>query len=389
MKDLLLKGFFLSVITLSLFPCIFPSQVYADGTRTAIMKVASTAPVVEGEQKWDTILAKAKKEGTVTLYVSWTPAVRIALSKAFKERYGINLEFSPFVRADEIQVKIQTEQRAGLYLVDVIGGATAALLTALKPAGLLGPIKPLLILPEVSDPKAWRGEKLPFLDKEGLAFSMIMNVGRLVVYNSNLIKDGEITSVRDLLNPKYKGKITLNDPTVTGAGAALMAHLGHNLWGEAEATDFLKRLIKEQDVPIQTDNRMQIETVARGKYAIALGELPSVVDELTRAGAPIKVAHIKEDNRAAAANGAIGVPVKFAHPNAALIFLNWLLSKEGQSVFAVNFGNPSTRMDASTKGIMPDFIPSHNEKYFLDSAEFAAATSKWMKISKQIITETK
>ena len=352
------------------------------------MQAASAASKPEWEQKWEGLLAEAKKEGKVTLYAMWVPRVRTALAESFKKKYGITLEFSAFARAEEIAAKVQREKTAGLYNVDVIGCANAGLLVSLKPLGLLAPIKPQLFLPEVLDQKAWMGGNLPFTDKAGLAFSMIRNAARLVVFNTDQIKPGEITSVKDLLKPQYKGKITFNDPRVSGAGIALITHLGHNLWGEAETIDFLKRMIKDQEAVIQRDNRMHIESVARVKYAIALGESPSIVDEFIKAKAPIKLALTKEDNRASASNGAFGVPTKFAHPNATILFLNWLLTKEGQSVFATHFGQPSARLDADKEGLNPDIMPIAGVKYFVsDNEEFMAAQDKWLKISKQVIEE--
>lgn len=383
-------GVFIMVAGLLFGACTQPLTPTAE-VKTPAAKVTTLARKADWEQKWESVLAEAKKGGAVAIYTQWAPEVRIALTQAFKDKYGINLEFSPVARGPEIPVKVQAEQRAGLYMADVFGGANSTLLILMKPEGLLGPIKPLLILPEVLDPQAWRdegsGQRLPFTDKECLAFSMVRNVARAGVYNTDLVKEGEISSLKDVLKPQYKGKITLNDPSITGAGAALMAHLAYNLWGEAEAIDFLKRLIIDQKMVIQRDIRMHMESVARGKYAIALGETPSVVDELTKAGAPMKLLVVKEDDRGSASNGAFSVPTKFANPNATIIFVNWLLTKEGQSVFARAFGNASIRVDASTEGINPEFIPRPGVKYYLDDEEFMAATDKAMVIAKKVMDE--
>lgn len=387
MKGSLIKGLFLSMLVLAIFSAGISAQTYASNIKVAAVKSAPAAPAADWEQKWNKVLAEAKKEGKVVLYTRWTLDVRTALTRAFKNKYGLDLEFSPFARGSDLLVKLQAEQRAGLNLVDVLAMSNTDLLVSLKPHGLLGPIAPLLILPEVLNPKAWRSGQVPYTDKDGLAFSMIMNAARLVVYNKNLVQEGKITSVKDLLDPQYKGKITLNDPTVTGAGNALMAHLGHNLWGEAEASNFLRRLIKDQEATIQRDSRLQIETVARGKHAVALGEDPPNVEEFFKAGAPIKLAVVKEDNRASSATGCFGLPHKFVHPNATIVFLNWLLTKEGQSVFATSFGNASTRLDASIEGINPDFIPKFNEKYYTQDEPFMMASDKWLKLAKQIIDE--
>ncbi len=377
--------------------CLFiAAAVFAAACAPAVAPagdVKTTAPATavaaqkSWEQKWQTILTEAKKEGTVSIYGTWRPATRNALTPAFREKYGINLDFSPFSRGSEMAAKVEAEQRAGLYLVDFFGTGAPTLLTIMKPGGFLGPIEPYLILPEVLDGKAWFGGSLVFQDKERLGLSFSAMVVPTILYNTNMIKDGEITSHRDVLKPQYKGKITFNDPTVTGGGPALMAHLGENLWNEAQASDYLRRLVKEQDVVIERDNRAHIETVARGKYAIGLAPATPNAAEFMDLGAPVKYVPLKEDNRTTIASGGIGAAKKLAHPNAATVFLNWLLTKEAQTLFAVNQGLPSIRLDAPTSNIDPILIPKQGEKYYWETEEFVMAQDKWARLSKQIIDE--
>ncbi len=103
------------------------------------------------EQKWEATVAEAKKEGTVSVYTVWNAEIRNAVTKAFKEKYDIVLEFSTFGRGPEVSARVEAEARAGLYLVDVLAPATSPLVLYLKPAGLLRPMEPSLILPEVRD----------------------------------------------------------------------------------------------------------------------------------------------------------------------------------------------------------------------------------------------
>ncbi len=79
------------------------------------------------------------------------------------------------------------------------------------------------------------------------------------------------------------------------------------------------------------------------------------------------------------------MPVKMAHPNAGVVLLNWLLSKEGQSLFAKGWGTPSLRIDAATEGIDPLFLIQPGEKLFLPNEEKTLAMGDWMEISKQIM----
>lgn len=377
----------LSVLIITLFSCTTREKAVPPSTGADIVKPSGEAAQVKApwETRWEKVLADAKKEGIVSNYTLWRPEVKNELVRAFKEKYGINLEFTSFGRGAELLAKVQAEKRAGIYAVDVFGAGATTLLASMKPVGVLGSIKPALILPEVIEPKYWRGNEIAIVDKDSTTFALIGTVIRTVVYNTDLVKEGEITSYWDLLKPQYKGKITLNDPTVTGSGNAVIYHVLYNLWGEQKTAEFLKRLIIEQDVVIQRDNRIHMETVAKGKYAIALGPLPDLIAEFLDVKAPIKIALVEEDNRLTSAAGALGVPTQFAHPNAALVFINWILSKEGQTVFSKVWGNPSMRSDVSTEGLDPLFVPDPSKKYYLQTEEEVKLRGDALDWSKKII----
>ncbi|MBI2934095.1 MAG: ABC transporter substrate-binding protein [Chloroflexi bacterium] len=357
--------------------------------KTPGAKGAAPVPVAGWQQRWEGILGEARKEGAVSIYITgWTADGRRSLTTAFKDRYGIDLEFTPFRLGAEMIAKVQTENRSGLYLADAFGSGPGTIILSMKPEGLVAPVQPLLILPEVLDVNAWRGGKLPFVEeKDGVGAYMSGFVFRNIVHNTNLIKEGEITSYKDLLRPSYRGKITLRDPSSTGASNPIITHIAFNLWGEAETVDFLRKLLKEQGAVVHRDDRLAMESVARGKYAISIGASPPVQAEFLTLGAPIKIAIVKEDNFLSPGANVLGVPTKFAHPNAGVVFLNWLLTKEGQSVLARAFGNPSMRLDASTEGIDPILIPVAGEKYFVQTEDFFKAQTKWLEIAKKLMDE--
>lgn len=351
----------------------------------------ATSAVIPGkeswQQNWDKILADGKKEGIVEIPTTLGGESRTELTRAFKDKYGIDLEFSPAARGAELTAKIKAEQNAGLYLHDffVVGQTTALML--LKPDGLLGPIEPLLILPEVTEPRYWREGRFPFLDadKRHITFAAVKQI--YIVYNTDLVKEGEITSYKDVLKPQYKGRITLNDPTVTGAGNGMMTHLSVNVWSVEEANDFLRQLVKQQEAVIQRDNRMHVESVARGKYAIAVGAQSENVNNMINDGAPIGVAKLKEGYLYVAGTGAISAVNKLAHPNAAAVFLNWLLTREGQTVFSRSFGAPSMRIDVPTAGINPASLFQPDDKLFPYDEKMAIASGERTAINKRVIEE--
>lgn len=350
-------------------------------------EVSTSIARVGWEQQWENLLSQAKKEGRVSVYALWRPETRDALGKAFREKFGITLEYTAFGRGAELLARVQAEKRAGLYVADAFGAGGPTLIATMKPVEVLGAIEPLLLLPEVLEAKLWSGGQVPFLDKDRRAIGMIASVQRYIVYNSAMVKPGELTTYKDALKPQFKDKVTLNDPSVTGVGNAFLSHLAHHIWSLDEATEFLRQLIKQQNVVIQRDNRLHVESVARGKYAVGLAPLPDVMEEFFALGAPIDVVINKEGTFVSPAAGALAIPTSFRNPNAAKVFVNWILSREGQTVFSRSFGNPSLRSDVSTEGIRPVFLPQPGEKLFLDSEELILFRGRMLEIARKTIDE--
>ncbi|MBI4331894.1 MAG: extracellular solute-binding protein [Chloroflexi bacterium] len=330
-------------------------------------------------------MAEAKKEGRVTIYNILGQEPRIAISQAFMAKFGIEAEFASFSRAVEVMAKVQAENRAGLFLADLFFVGTSTNIASMKPAGLLGAMEPLLMLPEVTDPRTWTGGKFPFVDKDKQVIAISAVTRRNIVHNTDFIKKGEITSYKDMLKPQYKGRISLNDPTISGSGAAFLAFLALRVWNLDEASEFLTRLVRQQEAVIQRDQRQQVEWIARGRLAIGLAPHPETLVEFVGAGAPLNVATMKEGTYGIAGTGAFSVPDKFAHPNAAKVFVNWLLTREGQTVFARSYGSPSMRIDVSAEGIDPMFLQQPEEKVFFDDEEMILFRARVQDIAKEII----
>ncbi|MBI4334722.1 MAG: extracellular solute-binding protein [Chloroflexi bacterium] len=379
----------LLLIALLLLLSCRPGESGAETPKTAPGK-PTAASKTAGETEWANVLEAARKEGSVSLYnTAWPSSVRAALSQAFKDKFGISLEFSPFSRGAELMAKVQEEKRAGLYIADVFGAGGTTLIASMKPASLLGHFEPILLLPEVTDAKRWTGEKVPFLDKDKLAVGMLANIERNIVYNTDLVKGGDITAFKDLLKPQYKGKITLNDPSVSGTGNAFMTFLATNLWDVEAARDFLRQLVKQQEVVIQRDHRTHVETVSRGKYAIGLAPSSQFIVEFLNARAPIDILILKEGTLVTPSAGALAVPTQFAHPNAARVFTNWLLSKDGQTVFTKSWGIPSLRIDVPTEGFIPAILAQPGEKLFVQDENTIMFQGKMLDVAKEVMGQSK
>ena len=144
------------------------------------------------------------------------------------------------------------ERKANIRLADFFIAGQTTTPTLLKPRGVLAKLRPLLILPEVLDPKAWPGEKLPFMDKEETALALISYYQTSVVVNTSLVKEGEVRTYQDFLNPKWKGKIILYDPTLPGAGGTWMAFTLLKAMGREKGEVFLRQMAKH-DLTITRD----------------------------------------------------------------------------------------------------------------------------------------
>jgi iron(III) transport system substrate-binding protein len=304
------------------------------------------------------------------------------LASAFEKKYGIKVEWVNG-RGEELTQRMQTEKTAGISTVDVVMSGDATTLTVLKPRGLLGKIGAQLILPEVTDPQAWITKHVPFYDKDQMGIAMLATPQRYVIRNTAMVNDHELTSYKDLLNPKWKGKITMNDPTVTGTGNAFLTMLAFNLWGVEGAKEFMRQLVK-QEPAITRDRRLQAEWVARGKYAISIATNFENAIEFMNLGSPIAFAKVKEGGKIGSGAGGLSVPETPAHPNASKVFINWILSKEGHAVFVKTYGSPGSRRDAPREGVPPQMFAEPDEKFYEETEESILFRTEMMKLAKEI-----
>ena len=348
-----------------------------------------TAPPAkaEFEQKWDGIVASAKKEGTVTIYNLWGPSVMQSLKEAFSKKYNIAVDSLAFSRGTELVERMAREKTAGLKGADLIGAGAPTLIREAKPLGLLVPMEQFLILPDVLDPKVWRGNRLPFADKDKTTMALSARITNNIMVNADIIKPGEIVSVKDVLKPQYKNKVSMNDPSTTGSGNAMLATLGFQEWKNLdEAMKYFKDLIANGTV-IMRDQRQQIEWMAKEKYPIALAPQADSVVTFLDAGANLKTLMTKEGALVSPGAHGLGLSKEPAHPNAMIVFLNWLLSREGQIAFVKGTHQPLARMDVPLEGVHPSFIPNPKQKLYIQDESMIMDQEPVAKAAAKILAE--
>ncbi len=315
--------------------------------------------VASDSNSWDNLVIQAQKESTLVIYSGPIAEARQALMDAFKQKYGISLDII-VGRGEEVVNRIDLERRAGIYGVDLGFHGMTTFFNSIKPKGFTVPIEPLIVLPEVKDVSKWRSGKLPFADKEGHLATLVLGPYPSMAVNTDAVKPGMIATHSDLLGAAWRGKVVIQDPSMGGAGTEWFTFVVKEMMGIEKGAAFMKQLAR-QEPAVTRDVRLLIEWVARGKYAVALAPDRVVVIEFMRAGSPVAFPELKEPRATSSGPGNVMVFDRAPHPNAARLFINWLLSKEGIAVYAKASGLASTRVDVPAEGIDPFLVPKADE----------------------------
>jgi len=316
------------------------------------------------QQKWDAAVAGAKKEGKVVVMGPPGELVRDAMVKGFTKAFPeIAIEYSGG-RGGELSTKIKAERDAGIYSVDIVINGTSTANAYFKPMKALDPIEPALILPEVLDPKKWRENGLEFSDR-GTRFNLVFTTQTNVplIFNPAQVKAEQVDELSKVLDPKWKGKIALQDPIPSGTGNGVFRWLWEVL-GPEKTMDVYKKLRASAAV-VDRDQRRQIEWVAQGKYPLNFGP-GTVMYQLEKRGLKFGVIPEFKDHGGYVTPGfgsAMNIN-RAPHPNAGKVFLNWLLSREGQTNFAKAMGYASRRTDVPKDHVPAYWIPKEGVKYW-------------------------
>ncbi len=374
-KGIVMQGMLLSLIVIA--GCATRSPA-TDAPAPGIPASPSAKQDQVGE--WDSLIREAKREGTLTVFGAEGGEMRSALSQSFQGKFDVSLDYMA-APGPSLVPKIVAQRNAGLFLVDILLGAGAPGTAVLKPAGALAPMEADLVLPEVKDPGNWYGGKIPWMDaRERTTITFLLTPANNLVINTQMVKPGEIKSYFDLLDPKWKGKIVISDPINPGTFTSLVGLMSNHLLG----ADYLRKLA-QQEPAVVVDVRQHVEWLARGKYAVALAPRGVMVEEFKRAGAPIESIMPVEGTELLAVTGVIRRLDRAPHPNAARLFINWLLNREGQTIYSRISGQNSAREDVPTDHLDPILRRQPGVKYILSNTEeWSLASPQREKLSAEI-----
>lgn len=325
---------------------------------------APSAPAPAWQRDWDDLVAAAKKEGQLVLICQQQSEGFRKAFDAFEKTFpGVTIEAQGYASSSLVMPKIQQEQKAGIYAYDVIQHSIQSFLTNLKPTGAFAPLAPVICRPDVLDDKSWAdGFQTGFVDSDNLVYMFGWYSSKWAV-NTDLVKEGEIKSIKDLLDAKWsKGKIGMVDVR-SGSTFTIMLAVKQNLGEET-----VKKLIVDQAPLFHRDERIITEQLLRGQIAVTNARVHAFIQDFRDQGLGKNVKSIDlPESRSALTGSGLWLMKNAPHPNAAKLFINWLLTKEGQDAWKPTGIGNSRRVDVTP--FDPESVIEKGGKYLIVARE--------------------
>lgn len=302
------------------------------------------APARADNSSWDEVVKAANAEGSVAVHGGPGEMFHHILVDGFQAAYPhIKVDFNGLSGRDAIP-KIVRERAAGIYSLDVYNGGTSSILQSLKPIGAFAPLRPAFILPEVLGDQAWLGGlDAGWIDSDKkYVMGFEATVTPMLTVNWDVISHDQLKTYDDLLKPEFAGKIVWDDPRLPGQGVSTAQRFLVNF-----GADWLKRLFAEQKIVYIANPRQLAEWVVSGKYPIGIGVAPQELKQFQQQGLGTNVkdflyplAHPSLEY----GYGTVSMLADAPHPNAAKVYINWLMSRAGQKEWTKT-GENSRRLD--------------------------------------------
>ena len=349
----------------------------------ALSAVRGAAAADDWKAEWERTVALAKQEGGVTVNASSNRSRRDFVTREWKKAFPeIELSYQ-IVSGSRFIPTVVTERRAGKYLWDVYHAGPPSGYEAIA-AGLLDPLLPELILPEVKDASVWGGWKEAFYDPEQKYILGLFRDITSPYYDALKLDSARVAKLglKILLEPDLKGKIYWFDPRSSGPGEPYLALIERVL-----GADSLRRILTDQDpVFVKSENEVAA-AIVRGRGLIALANRPGeALNEYTAAGVKIDIRSIgngPDVGYRGTGGGTIAVYNQRPHPNAARVFVNWLAKRDVAVGLSRAQQLNSARNDVPPVDEKFAAIPGAN---YLDGQrmESAAKATEWQKELKKI-----
>ena len=256
------------------------------------------------------MLAEAKKQREVVMYTSLNLKDSVPITEAFEKKTGVKVQLWR-ASSEKVLQRAVTEARAGRFACDVIETNGPEMEACYRERLLDEFWTPhFKDLPPAAFPKHrhWIADRFNFFT---------------IGYNTNLVKPEEVPNkYEDLVHPRWAGRVGIEGSDVDWFGAVAKS------MGEEKGLAFFRKLAESRP-QIRTGHTLMAELVASGEIPLAATIYNHNIERLIVKGAPVKW---KAITPTFGRPNAIGVARHAPHPHAALLFADFMLSKEGQTL---------------------------------------------------------
>lgn len=290
-------------------PLFLPANARA-ATAEELLEAINRLPAAERQARLE---REARKEGGLVWYIAMNRPNALDLARAFEAKYPFLTVKVLNGRGVDLVNRAVVESQAKKYLFDVLVTRSLSL-NHLKRAGVTlryrTPLRTAL--------------REGFYDNEGY-LNGLFGTPQVFVYNTNLVRPSEAPkSIDDLFHPKWKGKLGMDQYAYDWLAAVL------DYYGEEKGKEIARRL-GDQELQIRRGPNLLIQLVAAGEFPVVVDGYHHEAIQTKAAGAPIDhvfpepfIPIITPTNAYASSNP--------SHPHAMALFIDFLLSKEGQAV---------------------------------------------------------
>ena len=329
----------------------------------SILAVADTAAygqadiaTYQGADRSQKVLDGAKKEGTLTIYSSATVDDMTALTTAFTKKYGVKTQVWRASSENIIQ-RAATEARGNRFDVDVFETDGVAMEAIYREKLLQEVRSPLLadLMPQALRPhKEWIGDRVQIFT---------------AAYNTRAIKKDDLPKTYDdLTNPKWKGKLGIEAADHDWFSAVVGS------LGEEKGVKLFREIVTKNGLSARKGHTLLANLVVTGEVPLALTTYLYKVQQLKNDGAPIDYVVLPPE---VARPQGTGMARKAPHPNAAVLFMDFLLS-DGQEILA--------KRDFIPTNVKVKPLPENMPLIFVDPAVLLDQNDKWEKLYKDVIS---
>jgi iron(III) transport system substrate-binding protein len=292
----------------------------------AALAACVVAPAM-AQETTPAMLAAAEKEGKVVWYSSVDVKVAEGIKKAFVAAYpkiAVDVERAG---SERVFQRINQEHQSGIRNVDVVNSSDASHFLFWKQQGWLASHTPPDALKFAAQ----------YRDPDGYYFAWRATLS-VMGYNTNLVQEKDApTSYADLLDPKWKGKLTKAHPGYSGT-----ALTGTYALSKALGWDYLEKLSKQGVQQLQSTTATP-KSIASGERAVMVdGNEYNMFIEI-QAKSPVKIIYPKEGVPFVSSPTAIFKEAP--HPNAARVFQNFLYTPAVQQLLVNEGGARSVHPD--------------------------------------------